>query len=87
MPPKRKKLRIVKRPKSTDTTASTTSTASTETTGSIVPSQEEFIEKYKEYLPEIDRQAMEIAMRQLETSFCIEKSIGFLKFVENFKNQ
>ncbi len=84
MPPKRKKLRIVKRPKSTDTTASTTSTAST---GSIVPSQDEFIEKYKEYLPEIDRQAMEIAMRQLETSFCIEKSIGFLKFVENFKNQ
>ena len=81
MPPKRKKLRIVKRPKSTDTTASTESTAS------IVPSQEEFIEKYKEYLPEIDRQAMEIAMRQLETSFCIEKSIGFLKFVENFKNQ
>ena len=76
MPPKRKKLRIVKRPKSTDTT-----------TSSILPSQDELIEKYKEQLPEIDRQAMEIAMRQLETSFCIEKSIGFLKFLENFKNQ
>ena len=84
MPPKRKKLRIVKRPKSTDTTATT---ASTTTTASIVPSHDEFIEQYKEQLPEIDRQAMEIAMRQLETSFCIEKSIGFLKFVENFKNQ
>lgn len=86
MPPKKRRLRIVK--KLSTTATSGTAPATTEPVSPTKTiSREEMIEKYLKEMPEIERQAMEIAVRQLESSFCIEKSIGFLKFVENFKNQ
>lgn len=41
------------------------------------------IEKYLNSLSEQEKQALEIAKEQLESSFSLEKSIGFL----NFKKQ
>ena len=40
------------------------------------------IEKYKNSLNELERKALEIAQKNLESSFCIEKSIGFLEFLK-----
>mgnify|MGYP006085791501 CR=1 FL=1 len=42
---------------------------------------EELIKKYKESLNELEKKALEIAETNLETSFNIEKSIGFLEFL------
>ena len=39
-------------------------------------------EEYVKQLSDIEREALEIAKRQLESSFDMEKSIGFLKFIE-----
>tara|TARA_B110000444_G_scaffold42817_2_gene38700 strand:+ start:3055 stop:3327 length:273 start_codon:yes stop_codon:yes gene_type:complete len=36
---------------------------------------------YKETLNEIEKKALGIAINNLETTFCIEKSVGFLKFI------
>jgi hypothetical protein len=38
------------------------------------------IEKYINSLSKIEKTALEIASKELETSFDIEKSIGFLEF-------
>ena len=38
--------------------------------------------EYKNSLNELERKALEIAEKNLESSFCIEKSIGFLKFLK-----
>ena len=46
-------------------------------------SENNLIEKYLNSLNEQEKQALEIAIKQLETSFSIEKSIGYL----NFKKQ
>ena len=43
---------------------------------------EELIEKYKKSLNDIEKKALEIAEKNLETSFNIEKSIGFLEFLK-----
>jgi len=40
------------------------------------------IEEYIESLNEIEKIVLEIAKEHLETSFCIEKSIGFIKWYE-----
>ncbi len=40
------------------------------------------IEKYINSLNELERKALEIAEKNLESSFCIEKSIGFLEFLK-----
>lgn len=40
------------------------------------------IEEYKNSLNEQERKALEIAQKNLESSFCIEKSIGFLEFLK-----
>jgi hypothetical protein len=39
------------------------------------------IDKYKQTLNEIEKKAFVIAINNLETSFCIEKSVGFLEFI------
>jgi len=42
----------------------------------------ENVTKYLNSLSEIECKALEIAKMQLESSFCIEKSIGFLEFLK-----
>ena len=42
----------------------------------------ENITKYLNSLSEIEFKALEIAKKQLESSFCLEKSIGFLEFLK-----
>ena len=44
------------------------------------PIIEELITKYINSLNPIEKEALNIAKEQLETSFCLEKSIGFLEF-------
>ena len=39
-------------------------------------------EEYIKQLSDIEKEALEIAKRQLESSFDIEKSIGFIQFIE-----
>jgi|TARA_B110000261_G_C12903525_1_gene285431 hypothetical protein len=41
---------------------------------------EELITKYINSLNPIEKEALNIAKEQLESSFCLEKSIGFLEF-------
>lgn len=43
------------------------------------------ISEYINQLDELEKIALEVAKEQLESSFSIEKSIGFLKWVENTK--
>jgi len=38
------------------------------------------IQEYIANLSEIEKKVLEIAIKNLESSFCIEKSIGFLAF-------
>tara|TARA_B110000305_G_C18852358_1_gene365086 strand:- start:121 stop:372 length:252 start_codon:yes stop_codon:yes gene_type:complete len=38
------------------------------------------IKEYKKSLNELEKKALIIAENNLETSFCIEKSIGFIKY-------
>ena len=45
------------------------------------------IEKYLNTLSDQEKQAMEIAKKQLESSFSLEKSIGFLEFKKNYTNK
>ena len=45
------------------------------------------LEKYVNTLCDIDRIALEVAKRQLESSFEIHKSIGFLKYLRDNKVQ
>ncbi len=40
------------------------------------------IEEYKNSLNELERKALEIAEKNLDSSFCIKKSIGFLEFLK-----
>ena len=44
------------------------------------PIIEELITKYINSLNPMEKEALNIAKEQLETSFCLEKSIGFLEF-------
>ena len=46
---------------------------------------EKLISEYINQLDELEKIALEVAKEQLESSFSIEKSIGFLKWVENTK--
>lgn len=43
-------------------------------------SENDLIEKYLNSLTEQEKQALKIAKKQLESSFSIEKSIGYLEF-------
>ena len=45
-------------------------------------SMQEAVEMYKESMSPADKAAYEIAIRQLESSFDIEKCIGFMDFVK-----
>ncbi|AET73241.1 hypothetical protein PGAG_00352 [Phaeocystis globosa virus 12T] len=45
----------------------------------------DLIEEYKQTLNEIEKNALVIAINNLETSFCIEKSVGFLEFMSSRK--
>ena len=40
----------------------------------------DLITEYLNSLNDLEKQALEIAKEQLESSFCLEKSIGFLEF-------
>ena len=51
------------------------------------PTTEELVKEYQEQMEETEKIALKIAHRQLESSFCIEKSIGFLKFLEARQNK
>jgi len=44
------------------------------------PDNKELITKYINTLNDIEKEALNIAKVQLESSFCLEKSIGFLEF-------
>lgn len=44
------------------------------------PIIEALITKYINSLSTIEKEALNIAKEQLESSFCLEKSIGFLEF-------
>tara|TARA_B100000768_G_C10965562_1_gene243548 strand:+ start:221 stop:400 length:180 start_codon:yes stop_codon:yes gene_type:complete len=44
------------------------------------PIIEALITKYINSLNPIEKEALNIAKEQLESSFCLEKSIGFLEF-------
>lgn len=44
---------------------------------------EQLISEYINHLDEFEKIALEVAKEQLESSFSIEKSIGFLKWKEN----
>jgi len=46
---------------------------------------DDVIEEYKQTLNEIEKNALVIAINNLETSFCIEKSVGFLEFMSSRK--
>ncbi len=46
---------------------------------------EKLISEYINQLDELEKIALEVAKEQLESSFSIEKSIGFLKWKENKK--
>tara|TARA_B100001175_G_C19433252_1_gene602266 strand:- start:450 stop:674 length:225 start_codon:yes stop_codon:yes gene_type:complete len=45
------------------------------------------LEKYLNTFSEQDKLAMKIAINQLESSFSLEKSIGFLEFKKNYKKK
>ena len=47
---------------------------------------EELIEKYKEGMNEQERIVLKIAIEHLESSFDIEKSIGYLEWLEKYKS-
>ncbi len=49
------------------------------------PSMSALIAEYEAQLSDTEKQALKIAHHQLETSFCIEKSIGFLNFLKSKK--
>ena len=49
------------------------------------PSMTTLLAEYETQLCETEKQALKIAHLQLESSFCIEKSIGFLNFLESKK--
>jgi hypothetical protein len=44
---------------------------------------EKLISEYINQLDELEKIALDVAKEQLESSFSIEKSIGFLKWKEN----
>ena len=69
-PTKKRKLKIVKKVKTK------------ESKESKEDKMAEMKTKYMNQLSDIEREAMEIAKRQLESSFDMEKSINFLKFIE-----
>lgn len=48
----------------------------------IISEDKELIEKYLKCLNTFEQKALIIAQNQLESSFILEKSIGFLKFKE-----
>ena len=47
----------------------------------------DLLEKYLNTFLEQDKLAMKIAINQLESSFSLEKSIGFLGFKKNYKKK
>ena len=59
----------------------------TETVTTSIPKHQIdiLIQKYIESLNEIDKQGYLIAKNHLESSFDIEKSIGFIKFCKNYR--
>ena len=46
----------------------------------------EVVEQYIAQFTPSEKIVYEIARKQLESSFCIEKSIGFLEYVKTVKN-
>ncbi len=47
---------------------------------------EELVEQYIAQFTPSEKIVYAIAQKQLESSFCIEKSIGFLEYVKKVKN-
>lgn len=55
-----------------------------ETKENKVSNNEILIQKYYDSLSEIDKLAFKIAQEQLETSFDVEKTIGFIKWKADY---
>jgi len=50
---------------------------------SVLVTIEEALEQYVSSLSEIEKLTLEVAKRQLESSFEINKSIGFIKYLKD----
>lgn len=48
---------------------------------------EEKIDLYKKQMDNKELKALEIAINHLQSSFSIEKSIGFITYIEKLKNE
>ena len=77
-PPVKKKRKLVVRKKPKPTTAPEPTPT---------PPTRDYEKEYLEQLSETEKIALKIAHQQLESSFCIEKSIGFLNYLEKVNNK
>ena len=50
----------------------------------LIDKELKLVEQYIAQLSPSEKVVYDIARKHLETSFCIEKSIGFLEYVKNF---
>ena len=81
-PPAKKKRELVvrKKPNPTATPAQVQAPTS-------APPTRDYEKEYLEQLSETEKIALKIAHQQLESSFCIEKSIGFLNYLEKVNSK
>ena len=66
-------------------TYTNTNTNTNKNTNTNTNTKLNIIENYINSLNNIELKALEIAKKQLESSFDIEKSIGFLEYIKNNK--
>ena len=52
-----------------------------------MPESTNYVQKYLDSLEPFEVKAMEIAKTQLDTSFSVEKSIGYLSFVKKCESE
>lgn len=50
-----------------------------------ITEENELFQKYIESLTDIEKKALSIAIRNLETSFSLEKSIGYIEWLKKYK--
>jgi hypothetical protein len=57
-----------------------------DTTTTATKTDSELLEIYMDSLDDINRKALDIAKEQLQSSFSIEKSIGFIEWKKSYYN-
>jgi len=57
-----------------------------DTTTTATKTDSELLEIYMDSLDDINRKALDIAKEQLQSSFSIEKSIGFMEWKKSYYN-